>query len=273
MKRTRRFVASVLCAIAVIAASMPMRGECALASPTPLDAVRFEPRVGALLPLDLRFHDDGGSLKPLRSFFGRLPVVVVLGYYSCRVLCSAVVGELARAVADSAMQPGVDVDILFVGIDPRETRTDADANRDRWARRYPRARLQQWHFLTGGAQASQSLAAAIGFRYAYDAAQRQYAHAAGIVIATPEGRIANALFGVQYRPQVLRDAVAAAAAYRIATPPVPLLLRCYHYDPKTGRYSLAIGAVLRIAGAVTVAVLALLPWGLSRAWPRSRTHG
>jgi protein SCO1/2 len=273
MKRGHRFAASALCAIAATTVSLSIAAECAVASPSPLDAVRFEPRIGATLPLDARFYDNVGTLMPLRSFFGRLPVVVVLGYYSCRVLCSAVTGALAQAVAASAMRPGIDVDILFVSIDPHETRADAEASRNRWARHYPRAHLEQWHFLTGDAQASQSLAAAIGFRYAYDAAQRQYAHAAGIAIATPEGRVANALFGVQYQPQVLHDDVVAAAAHRIAAPPVPLLLRCYHYDPQTGRYSLAIGTVLRIAGAITVAVLALLPWGLSRAWPRSRIHG
>jgi protein SCO1/2 len=268
MKRVRQLAASML--YALMLAVVPTM--VAAASSAAFDTVRFEPHVGKALPLDAQFRDEGGIDAPLRRFFGGRPVVLVLGYYSCRVLCSAVIGALAQAITDSGLRPGDDVDIVFASIDPHETATDAVAARNRWAPQYPRAHLQRWHYLTGSADSSHTLAAAIGFRYAYDAAQKQYAHAAGIVIATPDGRISNALFGVQYRPQVLRDDVAAAAARRIAAPPVPLLLRCYHYDPHTGRYSLAVGELLRMAGAFTVAALALSLWRLNQMRTRRRIH-
>jgi protein SCO1/2 len=218
--------------------------------------VGFDQRPGAALPLDAVFRAEDGSEVKLGRYFGTRPVVLVPGYYECPNLC----GIQWRGFLDSAREIGLtvgrDYEVVAISIDPRETPEIARHKREATRTAYDRpGPADGWHFLTGTEPAIRRVAQAAGFRYVYDPELDQYAHAAGLVIATPEGTISRYLFGVRFNPTDLRLALVESADGNIGSPVDQLLLLCYHYDPANGRYGLLIMNVLRGAGALTAAAL------------------
>jgi protein SCO1/2 len=223
--------------------------------PPPPD-VGIDQRLGEALPLDARFLDEQGRELPLVELFGERPVILALVYYECPMLCTLVLKGLCAALADVSLAPGVDYDVVAVSIDPGETPELARAARDAFAARLGGAEAARGlHFLCGAEPEIARLAGAAGFRYAYDPATDQYAHAAGVMVVTPEGRLARYFYGIDYPPRDLRLALVEASAGRIGSLVDQVLLLCLHYDPATGRYGLAVQNALRLGGGATVLLL------------------
>jgi len=236
-----------------------------------LAEVGFDQHLGAVLPLDSRFTDESGASGPLSQYLAARPTVLVLGYYECPNLCSAVRQSLVQSLRAIDLEPGSQYDVIAVSIDPAENA--AAGVRARSVASTGGAQsdgLRGWQFLTGPAGAAADLARSVGFRYTYDAEQRQFVHPAGIVIVTPRGRIARYFFGVAYPPAELRQSLLEAGEDRIASPVRALLLLCLHYDPATGKYSATIESVARAVGLATVAALALLIVALRRRERKTR---
>ena len=228
-------------------------------APGLLGAVAFEQRLNEAVPLDVAFRDESGAPVRLGEYFGQKPVILTLNYYECPMLCPLVLEGLLQSLRVLAFTIGEQFDIVTVSIDPSESPALAAAAKARYLHEYGRpAAADGWHFLTGEASAIERLTAAVGFRYAYDAAKDQYAHAAGIIILTPQGRIARYLYGLEFAPRDLRLALVEAAAEKIGSPVDQLLLYCYQYDPAIGKYSMAIRNVLRLAALATVLSLGVL---------------
>jgi protein SCO1/2 len=163
--------------------------------------------------------------------------------------------------------------VLIVSIDARDTPAVAAAKKAHYLERYGRPDTANgWHFLTGEPEAIQRLATTVGFRYTYDAATDQFAHAAGIMIVTPQGTLARYFYGIAYAPRELRLGLVEAAANHIGSPIDQLLLFCYHYDPLTGKYGLAIMNVIRLAGLVTVMGLGIFMSVMFRRDRRQRAR-
>jgi protein SCO1 len=222
-----------------------------------LAAVAFEQRLNEPVPLDLVFRNEVGTAVRLGDYFGDTPVILTLNYYECPMLCPLVLDGLLRSLRVLAFTAGEQFEVVTVSIDPGETPALATATKGRYVRGYGRPEAAAgWHFLTGEAAAIERLSEAVGFRYAYDAAKDEYAHAAGIMVLTPQGRIARYLYGLEFSPRDLRLALVEAAAGRIGSPVDQLLLYCYRYDPATGRYTLVVRRALQVAGLVTMLGLA-----------------
>ncbi len=226
--------------------------------PALLRNVGFEQRLYAQLPLALEFRDETGKAVQLRKYFSTKPVILILDYYQCPRLCPLVLDGLLASLRMLPLTVGEQFDVLTVSIDPRDTPAVAAAKQVHYLGRYGRpGAAGGWHFLTGEPEAIQRLASVVGFQYTYDAAQNQFAHAAGIMIVTPQGILARYFYGINYAPRELRLGLLEAAANTIGSPVDQLLLFCYHYDPATGTYGLAIMNVIRLAGLVTVLGLGL----------------
>jgi len=210
--------------------------------------VGFDQRLGAQLPMAAHFTDRHGRSASLGQWMDGRPTVLAMGYFHCPNLCDAVLQGMAHAVAGSGLQPGRDVNVLFVSIDPREQPADARHAEQMLARMNPQADPARWHFLLGSESAIHALAGASGYRYLYDARIDQYAHAAGIVVASAGGKVAQYLFGVRYPSRSLRLALVDASQGRVGNVVDQLVLLCCGYDPATGRYSLVIGRVMRWLG-------------------------
>jgi protein SCO1/2 len=231
-------------------------GMSASTIPAPLREIGFDQNLNAQVPLDTVLRDETGRTVHLGDYFGRRPVVMVFAYYDCPMLCTLSINGLSSALNVLSLAPGKDFEIVTVSFNPGDTPASASAKKGVYLDRYKRAgAAESWHFLTGEQASIDRLTKAAGFRYAWDEATRQFAHPTGVMVLTPDGRLARYLFGIEYGPRDLRFAIVEASAGRIGSAVDALLLYCYHYDPMTGRYGLVIMRAMRIAGAVTVLAL------------------
>jgi protein SCO1/2 len=237
----------------------------------PPPSINVEQRIDQKIPLDLEFRDEKGAPVRLGAYFGSRPVVLALVYYGCPMLCGQVLSGVLTSVKTLPMDVGEAFDVVVVSFDPKEGHELAAAKKAAFVERYKRPTGEQgWHFLTGDAPSIERLTDAVGFRYEYDAKQKQYAHAAAIMVLTPDGRLARYFFGTEYSPRDLRFALVEASQGKVGGLADRLMLLCYRYDPRTGSYSAtAIGAV-RAGGVATVAALGGFIAGMLRRERRRR---
>ena len=228
--------------------------------PDPAAGVGFDARPGAMLPLDATFVDAQGASATLGEAFDATPGVLVLGYASCRDLCGTVLPGVAEALDRAGLAAGEDYRAVFASIDAREP----PATLAQMARHIPAADRSGWRFLGGNAASVEAVARGVGFRYRHEEARDAFAHAAGFVVVTPEGRVARYFPGVRFDAAALRAALADAREGRTGGLGERLLLLCYHFDPVTGRHSAAILGALRALAAVCVLAAAALAWRMRR---------
>jgi protein SCO1/2 len=233
--------------------------------PPGLKNVGIEQRLNEQIPQELAFRDQTGNLVRLGDYFGGKPMILNLVYYKCPMLCSEVLSGLTSALKPMKLDVGKDFEILTVSFDPRETPQDAAATSAEYLKRYGRpGAAQGWHFLTGPQESIDLLTKAAGFQYQYDKSSGQFAHSTAIVVVTPEGRIAQYYYGVEFSPKDLRLALVQASQNKIGNVVDQILLYCYHYDASAGKYNLVIFRVLRLAGLVTMLLLGGLMFILFR---------
>jgi protein SCO1/2 len=254
MSALRQTVFLLAASLLALFASASARGQ---SSPEKVTSqVGFDQRLGAQVPLDLAFRDDDGKAITLGELFRGRPVLLVPVYYRCPLVCNQLLSGLARSLKPVSQSAGEDFEIVAYSIDPQETAELAGQKKKAYIERYGRPGSQGgWHFLTGERPAIEALSRAIGFRYAYNARTKLYTHAAGIVVATPEGRIARYFFGIDFSARALQTQIKEAGAGRVGLPIARLLLLCYDYDAATGRYTLSIVRVLRVLGSATAIAL------------------
>lgn len=230
-------------------ASPPSSGK-----PKMLENVGIEQRLGEQLPLDLEFRDEGGRTVRLGDYFGSKPVVLTLVYYSCPQLCNQVLNGLTSSLKTlTAFDIGKEFNVLAVSFDPRETADLAAKKKETYMEWYKRTGAAEgWHFLTGDQAAIDRLTQAVGFNYNYDPKTDQFAHASGIMIATPQGKLARYFYGVEYSAKDVRLGLVEASENKIGSPVDKLILYCYHYDPVSGKYGLVIVNVMRLGGMMTI---------------------
>jgi len=239
--------------------------------PAILRNIGIDQKMGAQVPLDLPFTNEAGQPVTLGQYFGK-PVILALVYYQCPSLCNMVLNGMLRSVKGLKMTAGQEYDVLAVSFDPRETAELAAAKKATFVKSYSRAGSENgWHFLTGPETSSRRLADAVGFHYAWDAASNQYAHASAIIVMTPEGRVARYFYGIDYPARDVKLGLVEASNGRIGTPVDQVTLFCFHYDPASGKYGLAILNVLRGAGLLTVGALATFM--ITMFWRDFHTEG
>lgn len=222
-----------------------------------IEKVGYTQNLGDTLPLDSRFLDQDGKEVALRDYFGHQPVLLNFVYFECPSLCTEVLNGLLRTLRGMKLSAGKDFTVLTISIDPREGPALATKKRQLYLERYKREGAEKgWHFLTGTEPNIKAVTKAAGFSYEYDKEIDQYAHASGIVIVTPEGRIARYYFGVEYPTRETRLSLIEASDGKIGSLTDKILLYCYRYDPATGRYGVFIMRVLRIASTCTALGLA-----------------
>jgi protein SCO1 len=223
--------------------------------PALLQSVGIDQRMGAQVPTDLPFMDESGRSVALSQYLGK-PVILALVYYQCPSLCNMVLSGVLRSVKTLTMTAGQEYDIVAVSFDPRETWEMAAAKKASYVKGYNRAGADQgWHFLTASEASSKSLANAVGFHYAYDALNNQYAHGSAIILLTPEGSVSRYFYGIEYPARDVRLGLVEASNRHIGSAIDAVMLYCYHYDPANGKYGMVIMNVLRVAGFATVVAL------------------
>ena len=242
--------------------------------PPGLKNVGIEQNLNEQIPPGLTFHDETGKPVRLGDYFGKRPMILNLVYYQCPMLCGEVLSGLESSLRVLKFDVGKEFDVLTVSFDPRETPEMAAAKKAEYLKRYGRAGAADgWHFLTGSQESIEALTKAAGFQYNYDPKTGQFAHASAIMVLTPEGKIAQYYYGVEYAPKDLRLGLIQAADNRIGTVVDQVLLYCYHYDPATGKYGAIISRVLQLAAAATILILGTFIVLLIRLGPAAQHQG
>ncbi len=231
-----------------------------------IDRVGFDQRLGESLPLDARFRDEAGREVLLGDYFGARPVVLAMVYYRCPVLCTLVERGAAMAAKPLVLTPGRDFDFVFVSFDPTDDPERASEKKARTLVEYGGTESAAgWHFLSGDETSIRRLTEAVGFRYVAEPGTGQFAHASGLVVATPDGRISRYLYGAEYAPRDLNLALVESSDGRIGGAVEKLMLYCFRYDAGLGRYTATSLLSLRLAAALTlVGLLAYFALALRR---------
>jgi protein SCO1 len=263
---TRKVWAAGLSLAALVVASMvsPSRASAQLGDPLQmtqtmgvrpdlLKQVHFDQKLNNQVPLDTTFTDEEGRSVELGQYFLGKPVILSLVYYSCPMLCTQVLNGVQRSVKGIPLNLGRDFRMVTISIDPTEKPTLASAKHALYTGFYGRPGGDEgWHFLVGDESQIKRVAASVGFQYAYDPDTHQYAHASGVIVLTPEGKVARYFYGVTYPSRDMRLALDEASEGKISSPVEQVLLFCYHYDPHTGKYGLLISRVIQLSGGLTV---------------------
>lgn len=229
--------------------------------PEALKTIGIEQRLGEQLPMNAELVDENGKAVKLETFFQNdKPVVLAFVYYSCPMLCNEVLNGLTASLKKISLEAGKDFEVVAVSFDPRDTPEIARNKKQSYLEKYGRGgdAATGWHFLTGQPEVVKQIADAAGFGYAWDEETGQFAHAGGVQVVTPDGRMSKYFYGIDYEPQDLKFALMEASEKTIGSPADRLLLYCYHYDPATGTYGLVVMRVLRLAGILTIFGFGLL---------------
>lgn len=242
--------------------SRPYEARAPSGLPKALNGVGIDQKLNEPLPLDLVFKDENGQSVKLGNYFGKKPVVLSLVYYQCPMLCNQVLNGMVTAFKVMAFQPGEEFEVVTVSFDPRETAALAAAKKNTYVNYLPEARrsgaARGWHFLTGDEASIKRLTDAVGFRYHFDEATNQFAHASAIYVATPQGKLARYFYGIEYAPRDLRLGLIEAADNKIGSPVDQLLLYCFHYDPATGKYGAVVMNMMQLGGGFTLIAMAAM---------------
>ncbi len=259
--------------LATAVASLPLRAadDVRPTGQQVIEKVRIDQHLDAQIPMDLAFRDEAGKRVRLNDYFDGPPAILVLAYYRCPMLCTEVLNSLSETIRRLPLGIGKNYRVITVSIDPRETPQLAAAKQSAYTSDFHdvAAAKQGWRFLTGEEESIHALAASIGYHYIYDAELNQYAHPSGIVVLTPQGKIARYFFGIDYPPGDVRLALTEASAGKIGTLADQFILLCYHFDESTGRYTLAVMRFVRLGGVLTIIAVATL---LIRGWRRDKRN-
>ena len=258
-KATEIFVIAVLLArpLALPAQTIPGGvGPSAATMPSALENVGFEPQLNAQVPLDVPFQDESSRSVQLRDYFHGKPLVLAFVYYRCPMLCNQVQQGVVGTLRMLSFSPGRDYEVVFISFDPRETPEMAAEKKKAALSRFGRRETESgWHFLTGGRESIDRVTAAANFRYSFSAKTGLFAHASGVLLLTPDGRISRYFYGVEYPGRDMRLGLVDASQGKIGTPIDHVLLFCYQYDPSTAAYSAAILRLVRLGGVLTIVCL------------------
>lgn len=218
--------------------------------------VGIDQKLNEQIPLDLKFKDEKGNVIELGKYFHTKPVILSLVYYKCPMLCTQVLNGMVQTFRTLKFTAGNEFEVVTVSIDQTETPEIAADKKETYVTEYARAGVENgWHFLTGDSASIKKLADAVGFHFVYDAPTKLFAHASGIMVATPQGKLARYLYGIEYGARDLTFSMMEAAQEKIGSPVDKLLLLCYHYDPTTGKYGMVVANLMRGGGALMLLIL------------------
>ena len=242
--------------------------------PPGLKNVAIQQNLNQQIPAGLMFTDDLGRKVQLGDYFGKKPLILNLVYFTCPMLCGEELAGLESALRVLKFDIGREFDVITVSFDPKDTPEAAAKKKEQFLRRYKRAGAEQgWHFLVGQQDAIDAITKAAGFQYEYDPKTGQFAHTTAIMLLTPQGKISQYYFGIDFPPKDLRLGLIEASQNKIGNLMDELLLYCYHYDPEKGKYSATVMNILRLMGVATMLCLGTFIFVMIRRGPVRAPQG
>jgi protein SCO1/2 len=260
-----------------MAAGQGMAGSVYKAATPPpqiLSNISIDQNLNQQVPLDLPFKDENGRDVKLSDYFGGKPVILSLVYYECPMLCTETLNGMVSAFKVLKFDVGKEFNVVTISFDARETPALAKTKKENYLRQYGRPGAEQgWHFLTGTQASIDAVTKSVGFHYAWDQSTQQFAHATALMLLKPDGKIAQYYYGVEFSPRDLRFGIIEASQGRTGTVVDQVLLYCFHYDPRSGKYGAVITRVVQVAGGITILVLGGFMFLMFRLEPKRRPDG
>lgn len=242
--------------------------------PKTLQDIGIEQKLNEQVPLDAVFKDENGNEVKLSQYFNKnKPVILALVYFECPMLCNEVLNGLTGSLKGISFDAGKDFDVVAISFDARENNVPELAKNKKasYLKRYERTgRENGWHFLTGTQAEIDKVTKAVGFNYKFDEATNQFAHAGGIMMTTPEGKLSRYFYGIDYQPRDLKFGLIDSSEGKIGNPAEQLYLYCFHYDPSTGNYGLAVLRVMRAASVLLLIAIAAMIFAF---WRKNKMKG
>ena len=251
-------LALAVAALAMFFAAPSAHAQALLSKPpADLEAADIVEHRGDSIALDAVFTDQNGNTVKIGDCFdGKHPVVLVLGYFTCPVVCPVVFNNTQKVFNDLAWKLGKEYRAVTVSFDYTDTSEMAKDEQSTILGGVTRHTDDDaWPFLTGSADQIQKLCDSVGWKIKRIAKTGDYSHPTGLVVLSPTGEISNYLYGVSYKQRQLRLALVAASDGTVGDVFDKILLRCYHYDPDAGGYVLAASRVMTYSGIATMALL------------------
>jgi protein SCO1 len=232
-------------------------GQVSTGMPAILQNVNFRPELNAQMPLNTAFTDETGKSVFLEQYFHRQkPVLLAFVYYGCPMLCTQLEQGVVGSLRMLSFNPGREYEVVFVSFDGRDSAPMAAAKKNTAIEHFRRPETASgWHFLTGSKESIAAVTNAANFHFNFDAKNNLFAHASGILLLTPDGRISRYFYGVEFPGRDLRLGLVDASQGKVGTPVDKALLYCFQYDPSTAHYSATILGVMRIGAVLTMAGL------------------
>ena len=256
-----------VCALSIVLGAAVAHAQPSV-MPLELEGVDVNEHLDKPLPRDALFRDHNGKAVRLGDFFdGKKPVVLTLAYHSCKVVCSMVLGAEVETLKKQPWTLGEEFRAVTISIDPRDTPQIAAKKRKQMLDLYGRSAATDWNFLVGDKANIDKVAKAIGFQYRYDERHDQYAHPAVLMLATPHGKMARYLYGLEFDPKDVRIGLLEASQGRSISTVEKAILYCYMYDPIGAKYVIVAQNVMKLGGAVTMLGLGIF---LTVLWRRER---
>lgn len=234
-----------------------------------LSDVRIQQNLNKALPLKTLFYDESGKQVMLDKYFHDKPVLLTFVYYHCPMLCSLNLKSLAHVLKGIDLSPQKDYELLVVSFDPKDIAENSQAQLDKFRLLLGRPKTQGIHFLTGPENSIKKITKAAGFQYVHDEETGQYAHTTALIAVTPQGVISRYFFGLDYSERDIKLALNESQSNHIGSLTRQILLYCFLYHPQTGRYTLAVLNLLKVAGFLTIVVLLGLVYLLKRQEKRA----
>jgi len=232
-------------------------GQPANGMPTILQGVSFRPELNAQMPLDASFKDEKGKDAHLSDYLHtQKPVVLAFVYYGCPMMCTQLEQGVVGSLRMLSFNPGRDYEVVFVSFDDRDTpQTAAEKKATAMSKFHRPETAPGWHFLSGSKESIAAVTNAANFHFTFDAKSNLFAHASGLILLTPDGRISRYFYGVEFPSRDVRLGLVDASAGKIGSPVDHVLLYCFQYDPATARYSATILGIVRLGGIMTIAAM------------------
>ncbi len=251
------------------------RGDLDHDTPKALMAqVGITQKIDNAVPLDAKFTDENGKVVRFGQLLGKKPVILNMISYTCTQVCTAEAEVIQNTLKDLPFRVGKEFDFVTVSIDERDTTAMAQAHQKESVDNYRhKESVKGWHFLTGDKTSIKSLADSVGFRYAFDPVSKEYLHPDGLIILTPDGRVSRYFYRLEYPARDVKFGLMEASQNKIGTPLDKFAISCFHYNPTTGKYDVAITAILRLAGIATVLGMMLGIWLMLRAEKKRNPGG
>ena len=271
---TRNLLRSLLAMSIASVVVSPLCGQLNR-EPEATKGVEIISKLGDMLELDARFHDDRNHYVRLGDFFdGQKPVILSFNYSNCPKLCSVQLENMTLALSQLDFTVGEDFEVVSISIDPLEQAARAKETKKVYTRMYNRRGAEDgFHFLIADSDTIQFMADSCGFQYKYIPHQKLYSHAPVFLLISPEGKIVRYIHGLDYKPVTVERALIEAAEGKIGSPinRLSYALGCFLYDESTGQYTTQIMGIMRIAGAITAFTLlvTLVPYWFFRSNTRA----